>query len=159
MGKLTLQDKIIQICIYIILIILAIITLYPFWNTFIISINNAGDTANGGVTIWPRVFTLANYKVVLQNPDLLQSFFITILRTVVGTFLSILFTSAFAFGLSRKGVYGKKVYTTLCLITMYFSGGIIPYYLLIVKMHMNNTFWVMVIPGIVSVYKDRKSVV
>lgn len=150
--KRSLEDRIIDITIYICLLLLAFVTLYPFWNSLVISFNGGNDTAAGGVTFWPRDFTLENYKYVFKDSRLINAFWITVARTVVGTFLSIMLTSMFAYAMSKRGLIGKKFYMILCVITMYFSGGLIPSYLLIKDLHLMNTFWVMIIPGLVSVW-------
>ncbi|MCJ8012619.1 carbohydrate ABC transporter permease [Paenibacillus sp. KQZ6P-2] len=150
--KRSLEDNIIDIVVYAILLLLAVVTLYPFWNSLVISFNAGNDTAAGGVTLWPREFTLENYKYVFKDARLINALWVTVARTVTGTFLSILFTSMFAYGMSRRGLLGKKFYMILCVITMYFSGGLIPSYLLIKDLHLMDTFWVMIIPGLISVW-------
>lgn len=150
--KLSVEDKIMQAFIYIFLVILGFTMLYPFWNSFVISLNMGSDTTNGGITFWPRKFTLENYEIVFQDKRLLNAFAVSVLRTVVGTFLSIVCTALFAYGMSKRGLIGKKYYMIFCIITMYFSGGLIPHFLLIRELGMMNSFWVMVVPGIISVW-------
>lgn len=145
-------DRILNGCISVILIVLGFVTLYPFWNTLVISFNVGSDTSLGGITFWPRKFTLDNYQIVFRDQRLMQSFLVTIIRTMVGTIGAILFTSVFAYAMSRKGVIGKKYYILMCIVTMYFSGGLIPTFLLIRSLGMMNTFWVLVIPGLISVW-------
>jgi len=141
-----------QTTFYILLTLLGFVTLYPFWNTIVISFNVGSDTSMGGITFWPRKFTLENYQVVFKDSRLLQAFYISVLRTISGTVLSIICTSIFAYGMSRKGVIGKKYYMIFCLITMYFSGGLIPSFLVIRSMGMMDTFLVLIVPGIISVW-------
>jgi putative aldouronate transport system permease protein len=150
MGR-TKSDYLLDTVIYTFLLVFAFVTLYPFWNSVVISFNAGADTARGGITFWPRQFTLENYAVVFRNENIYRSFIITILRTLVGTTLSIFFTAMLAYGLSKK-VAGRNVYMLLCIITLYFSGGLIPTYLLIKDLHLMNTFWVMVVPGMVNVF-------
>lgn len=150
--KLTTGDKVLQLFIYIILILLGFVTLYPFWNSLIISFNMGSDTSLGGITFWPRVPTLDNYEVVFQDSRIGQAFMISIMRTVTGTVLSVLFTAILAYGLSRSELIGRKFYMVFCIITMYFSGGLIPTFLLLREFGMMDTFWVLVIPGLISVY-------
>lgn len=132
--------------------LLGFITFYPFWNALVISLNSGADTALGGVTFWPRQFTWDNYAVVLRDSRLMNAFVISSLRTVIGTALSVLLTAIFAYGMSKKELLGRKVYMIFCIITLYFSGGLIPFYLLCRALGLMNTFWVMIIPGIISVY-------
>lgn len=150
--KQTKGEKIMLSVIYVLLVLLGFVTLYPFWNSAVISFNAGQDTALGGITFWPREFTLENYHVVLQDNRILHGFYISVLRTISGTLLSIFFTSMFAYGLTVKGVIGKKYYMIFAVITMYFSGGLIPFYLVNREIGLMNTFWVMVVPSLISVW-------
>ncbi|MFC5988528.1 carbohydrate ABC transporter permease [Marinicrinis lubricantis] len=140
------------IVIHLLLVILAFVTFYPFWNGAVISFNNGMDTLKGGITFWPRQFTFENYKVVFNDERLLNGFYISVLRTVIGTFLSILATAIFAYGMTKQELIGRKFYMVFCIITMYFSGGLIPTFLLIRGMGLMNSFWVFIIPGLISVW-------
>lgn len=100
--RLSLGDKIMQRTIYILLTLMAVIMLYPFWNALVISFNQGSDTALGGVTLWPRVYTFENYYIVFQDHRLLNSFLITVLRTLSGTALSVFFTALLAYGMSKR---------------------------------------------------------
>lgn len=140
------------VTIYILLSLLAFMTFYPFWNALVISFNSGMDTSMGGVTFWPRVWTLENYGIVFNDARLLNAFFISVGRTVVGTAASILFTAIFAYGISKKELIGRKFYMILCIITMYFSGGLIPSFLLIRELGLMNSFWVFIIPSLISVW-------
>ncbi len=150
--KLSWGDKELQVIICFILAVLGFSTLYPFWNSLVISFNVGSDTSLGGITFWPRKFTLENYSLVFGDGRISQAFMISALRTVSGTLLSVLFTAVFAYGLSKRELIGRKYYMIFCIITMYFSGGLIPSFLLIRGMGMMDTFWVMIIPGLISVY-------
>ncbi len=134
------------ICLFLLTII------YPFLNSFAISLNDAKDTAKGGLTIFPRKFTFSNYVRVFKNPKVYQAYFITFARTVVGTLLGFLFTATLAYGLSNKKLMGRKFYTMICLIPMYFSGGIIPTYFLMQSLHLTNSFWVYIFPNLVGLW-------
>lgn len=152
MHKLSFSDRLLSVSIYTFLVLLAFVTFYPFWNALVISFNSGIDTMKGGVTFWPREFTFENYKIVFEDQRLLNGFFISVSRTVVGTFLSILFTAIFAYGMSKKELIGRNYYMVFCIITMFFSGGLIPSFLLIRELGLMNTFWVMIIPGLISVW-------
>jgi putative aldouronate transport system permease protein len=150
--KLSFGDRVMSAIIHIFLLLLAFVTFYPFWNALVISFNSGMDTVLGGVTFWPRDFTLENYRVVFQDSRILNGFAISILRTVIGTILSVLLTAIFAYGLSKKELIGRNYYMIFCIITMFFSGGLIPTFLLIRELGLLNSFWVMVIPGLISVW-------
>lgn len=152
MIRLSFGDRVMTLTIYILLSLLAFMTFYPFWNALVISFNSGMDTSMGGVTFWPRVWTLENYGIVFNDARLLNAFFISVGRTVVGTAASILFTAIFAYGISKKELIGRKFYMILCIITMYFSGGLIPSFLLIRELGLMNSFWVFIIPSLISVW-------
>lgn len=152
MLKLSFGDKVMSTIIHVFLLLLAFITFYPFWNSLVISFNSGQDTMLGGVTFWPREFTLENYEIVFQDKRLINAFVISILRTGVGTVLSVLATALLAYGLSKKELIGRKYYMIFCLITMFFSGGLIPTFLLVRSLGLMNSFWVMVIPSLILVW-------
>nr|WP_090674197.1 carbohydrate ABC transporter permease [Paenibacillus tianmuensis] len=152
MMKLALEDRVFSVFIHIALLFLAFVTFYPFWNAAVISFNLGSDTSLGGITFWPRAFTLENYQVVLKDVKILKGFGVSIARTLVGTFLTIAATSILAYGLSRKELIGRNYYMTFCIITLYFGGGLIPTYLLIRGLGLFDSFWVFVIPSIISVW-------
>lgn len=148
----TKNDVITDTVIHVLLIFLAILTLYPFLNCLALSLNDANDTARGGVSIIPRVLSFENYKIIAKNPTLYHAYFITILRTIIGTATSVIATAMFSYGMSKPYLKGRKFYMTLCVITMYFGGGLIPFYLLIKNLHLTNNFLVYIIPNLVSVW-------
>ncbi len=150
--KLSFEDKVLQLFIYCFLIVLGFVAMYPFWNSIVISFNSGADTAMGGVTFWPREFTLDNYKIVFEDSRLTQAFMITILRTIIGTFVSIFFTALLAYGMTKKELIGRKYMMIFFVITMYFSGGLIPTFLLIRGLGLLDSFWVFIIPTIINVW-------
>lgn len=150
--KQSAGDRTLLIVIYALLAIMAFFSFYPFWNAAVISFNNGTDTMRGGITFWPRSFTFENYAVVFEDSRLINGFVISVLRTVIGTLLSIGATAIFAYGMSKSELIGRKGYMVFCIITMYFSGGLIPTFLLIRSLDLFNSFWVMVIPGLISVW-------
>ena len=152
MRRLSLGDRMMVVAIYISLVILGFLTFYPFWNAFVISFNAGTDTSLGGVTFWPREWTLDNYAIVFEDDRLLRAFFVTISRTLVGTALSILATAIFSYGMTKKELIGRNYYMVFCVITMYFSGGLIPSFLLIRGLGLMNSFWVFIIPTLISVW-------
>lgn len=152
MDKLTTGDRVMVITIYVLLTLLVFVTFYPFWNSLVISFNLGSDTMLGGVTFWPREFTLENYEIVFQDKRLLHAFLISIARTVVGTAMSVFFTAMLAYGLSKRELIGRKYFMIFCLITMFFAGGLIPSFLLVRELRMLDTFWAMIIPMLVLIW-------
>ncbi|EOS55553.1 MULTISPECIES: carbohydrate ABC transporter permease [Paenibacillus] len=145
-------DRVMVAFIYVFLTVFSLSTLYPFLNAIAISLNEGLDTAKGGITLWPRSFTLENYEVVFQDERLMSGFIISVLRTVVGTVSAILATAIFAYGMTKRELMGRKFYMLMCIFTMYFSGGLIPTFLLIRNLGMFNSFWVYIIPSLIGVW-------
>nr|WP_233168173.1 carbohydrate ABC transporter permease [Paenibacillus roseus] len=141
-----------HIIIYTFLILLSFSALYPFWNALVISFNLGLDTSKGGVTFWPRVFTLENYEIVLNDKRLVNGMVISVARTVVGSAAAILMTAILAYGMTKRELIGRNVYMVYFIFTMYFGGGLIPTFLLIRSLGLMNTFWVFIIPALISVW-------
>ncbi len=150
--RLSTGDRVFAGVNYALLFLLGFVAFYPFWNAAVISFNSGSDTMLGGITFWPREFTLSNYEVVFKEKRLIDGFIISVLRTVTGTALSIVATAIFAYSMTKRELMGRKLYMIMCIVTMYFSGGLIPSYLLIRELNLMDSFWVMVIPGIISVW-------
>lgn len=134
------------------LIFICFITLYPIWYVIINSFNEGTDAMQGGIFWWPREFTLENYITVFQNPGILKAFGITVAKTVVGTICHVFFTAMVAYAYSRKQLVGRKYYMFIGTITMFFSGGLIPTYLLLRDLGLLDTFWVYIFPVLFSFY-------
>ncbi|EES72399.1 putative protein LplC [Paenibacillus sp. oral taxon 786 str. D14] len=150
--KLARSDKWFVGSIYIFLVLLLFVTFYPFWNALVISLNSGSDTARGGITFWPRDFTFENYLFVMKNDALLQGFMISVLRVIAGTILALIFTGLFAYAMSKKHLIGRRAVMVYCIITMVFSGGLIPSFIINRNLGLMDNFWVMVIPSIISVW-------
>lgn len=145
-------DILFNVVNYTLLSLLTICTIYPFWNLLAISLNESGDTLRGQVYLWPNVFTLDNYKVVFQNDALLGATLRSITRTVLGTGLSLICSVMLAYTLSRKEFILRKAINWIMILSMYVSGGLIPTYMLIKNIGLTNSFWVYIIPGLISVF-------
>ncbi|MCX7711799.1 MAG: carbohydrate ABC transporter permease [Clostridia bacterium] len=134
------------------MLLLAVVTLYPFINTIAVSFNDGMDTIRGGIYLWPRVFSLQNYKAVFITGTVFNAFFISVARTVLATVLNIFFTTMLAYTLSRREYVFRKFITVVFVMTMYFNAGIIPNYLLIRDLHLMNNFLVYVVPSLVAAF-------
>lgn len=141
-----------DIVVYILLVLVFIICLYPFWNIFVISVNDALDTLKGGLYLWPRIFTLDSYRMVFKNDEILHAAFISAARTVIGTLFSLTFTTLLAYAMSKKDLFGGKLISLFFIFTMYFGGGLVPYYMILKSFHLIDTFMVYIIPGAIGVY-------
>ena len=134
------------------MLVIIFLVVFPFWQILMISLNDATDAVRGGIYFWPRQFSLASYKEVFSNAKLIPAFSITILKTISGTALSVGLTALFAYALSKKRLVGRKFYSLFALITLFFSGGLIPYYTLIINLKLDDNFLVYIIPGVVNVF-------
>jgi putative aldouronate transport system permease protein len=150
--KTSVGDKIFDICNYIFMICLVIVTLYPFINMFALSFNDANDSIRGDIYIWPREWTFRNYEYVFNESNVFYATFISAARTILGTIVSVFCTAMLAYAISRPEYKLKKFVSITFIFTMYFSGGLIPGYLLIKELGMLNSFWVYIIPGIIGVF-------
>ncbi|SDS03209.1 putative aldouronate transport system permease protein [Paenibacillaceae bacterium GAS479] len=147
-----LRSKAFDILNVFFMIAIIVVTLGPFWFTIVGSFNSGLDYLRGGVYFWPREFTIANYSAVLSDETIYQAFFVTGFRTIVGTFIHVLFTALIAYGLSRPYLVGRNVYMIIIMITMFFSGGLIPTYLLYKELGLLNNMLVYIIPNMFSVW-------
>lgn len=129
------------------------ITLYPFYYVIIASLNEPLDLLKGPVYFLPRKFSLINFVYVMQDNDIIKAAFITVARTLIGSLSAVLFTAAFAYGVSKKKLLGRKFFISMALVTMYFSGGLIPSYILISKgLHLQGNFLVYIIPNLFNAF-------
>ena len=134
------------------LLILVLITVYPFYNVLLISLNDPVDTLKGGLSFYVRKFTFENYEYFFSQNSFLRAFTLSISRTVIGALTSVLFTAAFSYGLSKRRLIGRKFLTALMVIPMYVSGGLIPTFLVIQSIGLYQNFWVYIIPALFSSY-------
>jgi putative aldouronate transport system permease protein len=138
--------------VYVFLILVFIVTFYPFWNILVLSLNSAEDTIRGGIYFWPRVFSLSSYQQILTDQEILNGVKVTVARTLIGTPLAVLVISLLSYPLSKRDLVGGRFFTLFFLFTMYFGGGLIPYYMILKSLHLIDTFWVYIAPGLMNVF-------
>lgn len=141
-----------SVFIAVFMIIFVVVTLYRVLNTLAISFNDGTDALKGGIYLWPRKFTLKNYTTVLQKNNLVTGAIVTVARTVIGTVLSLVLNAILAFIVSRPKFLFRKQLSLFWVITMYVNGGMIPTFVLYKNLHLTNTFWVYVVPGVISAF-------
>lgn len=141
-----------DIIIYAILFVIALSTLFPFWHVLMYSFSDSWAAMSGGLFLWPREPTLISYQMLFKTSQIFIAYRNTILKTVVGTVLSITISAMTAYPLSLKRLKGRNAISGFMFFTMIFSGGIIPTYLVIKALGLLDTFWVYVIPGMMSAY-------
>lgn len=137
---------------YGLLVLLCLSIILPTLNVLALALNVGTDAAKGGIYFWPRQFTLDNFKEVFSQSNIVNGFFISIFRTIVGTFLSVLLTAMAAYALKSKTLPGQKQITFFVFFTMLFSGGLIPYYIVLKELHLTNSIWVYIVPALYSVW-------
>lgn len=150
--KTLFGDKIFTVCNVLFMIAFVVITLYPVLNTLAISLNDGTDALRGGIYLFPRKFTMKNYMTVLEKDNLVTGAYITVARTVVGTVFSLVTNAILAYIVSRKRFLFKQQLSLFWVVTMYVNGGMIPTFLLFKGLHLTNSFWVYVIPGMISAF-------
>lgn len=144
--------RVFNICNIVFLILLSIVLIYPYINQLAIAFNDGTDTALGGVTIYPREFTLINFKTILSDPNILTATVVTVARTVLTVLVALAVTFSAAYALTRENLKGRTVINKILLVTMYFNAGVIPTYVLFRYLGLINSFWVYVLPFTFSFY-------
>ncbi len=141
-----------DIFIAVFMIIFLAVTLYPVINTLALSFNDGTDAIRGEIYLWPRIWSVKNYETVFKMQTLKTGAIVTVARTVLGTLSSLAVNALLAFILSRKRFLFKKSVSLFWVITMYVNGGLIPVFLLYRDLKLTNSFWVYVVPGMVSAW-------
>ena len=141
-----------DVVLIVILVIVSFACVYPFGYVFANSFASYNVASRGAVAWWPSELSLDGYHAVFENKYLVSGFTVTVLRTIVATSAHVLFTSFVSYAMSRPNLIGKKIYMKIAMITMFFNGGLIPNFILMNKLHLYNTFWVFVLPGMFTFY-------
>lgn len=132
--------------------LLAFTFVYPFWYLFAVSIADAEKASMTQIVFLPSHFSLDSYENVLSSIYVWYGFLWSIIRTVLGTVIALLLGYHYAYALSKRYLPNRKFWTTILIITMFFSGGMVPDYLLIRDLGLRNTIWALVLPGAISAY-------
>ena len=135
------------------LILLMFVTLYPVINTVAYSLNDGTDALKGGISLWPRVWSLKSYQSILQDPAVYQAAWISASKTVIITVLNLFWTGMLSYALARREYVLRRFITTVMILTMYVNAGLIPNYLLISKtLRLSKSYWVYIIPTMFSCF-------
>jgi len=152
-GKKKFSHKIFDYCNGILLVILMMSTLYPFLYVIFASLSDSDLLmAHKGMLLKPIGFSVEAYKAVLANPQIYSGYRNTIFVVIFGTIVNIVMTSMGAYVLSKKTFYFRSALNTMVVITMFFSGGLIPNFLLVKGMGLYNSLWALIIPGAISTW-------
>lgn len=131
---------------------LALVTLYPFYNVLILSLSNTVSVATHTPYLLPYAFDLTGYKTILQDIYFAKSLAVSVFVTAVGTLVNMFLSVTGAYVLSKKYLIGRGLFLTLILFTMLFNGGLVPTYMIIKGLGLINNVWVMILPAAVSTY-------
>lgn len=142
-----------DVCNVIFFVLLALLMILPFWNVLVVSISTQGEYMRTPFLIFPKEPTLQTYKFLFSSPLIPRAYLMTIVITVGSTIFNLLCTSMLAYALSKTRIHGRAFFLIFLMFTMFFSGGIIPSYLLIKNtLHLDNTLWALILPGGVNVF-------
>lgn len=150
--QLSLSDKIFDAVNVIGMLLLCFLTLYPIWYVLVNSLNDGQDAMRGGIYWLPRMFSLDNYEAVFKNAGIMTAMGVTVMKTVIGVAAHVFFTAMVAYAYSRRELIGRNIYMLMGTVTMFFSGGLIPYFLLIRDLGMLDSFAVYIIPALFSFF-------
>ncbi|MNO19387.1 L-arabinose transport system permease protein AraQ [compost metagenome] len=150
--KEDLDSRIFDAINIILLFLVTVVIVVPLWNVIISSLSSGKALAEGGFIFWSKEFSLENYRAVFNDNTIWQSFLVSISKTFTGVVTHVFFCAMIGYGLSKRYIRGRKLYVAMGVITMFFSGGMIPTYLLIKSLGLLNSFWVYIIPALFSYY-------
>ncbi|MDQ1913577.1 carbohydrate ABC transporter permease [Paenibacillus sp. GD4] len=145
-------DRVFDAVNTLLLILITVIVMYPLLFVLSASVSEPSVVARGQLWLLPKGINFVGYERVFQNKEILSGYMNTIVYTLVGTAINLVLTICAAYPLSRADFRGRHVITAFIVFTMFFSGGLIPTYLLVKKLGMLNTLWAMVIPNAIAVY-------
>ncbi|MEH7480965.1 carbohydrate ABC transporter permease [Neobacillus drentensis] len=150
--KEDINSRIFNLFNVILMVIFTIIIIVPVWNVLVSSFSSGKSLANGGFAFWPKEFSIENYQAVFRDDSIWQAFFISVAKTLIGAGSHVLFCAIVAYSYSKKHLKGRKLYSAIGIITMFFGGGMVPTYLLIKSLGLLNSFWVYIIPALFSFF-------
>ena len=144
-------ERAFQVFNYAFLLLIMLVCLYPVWYVAVASFSNSNAlTQHSGLLFRPIGFSIDAYKKVFQNPMIGKGYLNTLFILIIGVFLDLVMTSLGAYFLSRKRVMFKKPIMLFIVFTMFFSGGMIPFYINLKELHLTNTLWGLIIPFMIT---------
>lgn len=150
--KDSLSRKLFYIFDIVFMLVMCVVVLFPYLNVLAKAFNDGQDTMRGGITIFPRIFTLENFATVMRDDSFWRSALVTVSCVIVGTVLGLLTQFLSAYVLLNEKLYGHKFWIILIMIPRYISGGLIANYIFYANIGMLNNYWVYILPGCFSVY-------
>jgi len=152
MYRLTVGDVIFNIINYTIFAVFTFACFFPFWYLFCNTVSDSDAVSKGIVKFFPQDFTLENYKNIITDSTTLRAFFVTLSRTILGTAVMVIASALIGYLVTKKELWGRKVWYRLLVITMYFNAGIIPWYMNMSMLGLTGNYLAYIIPGIVAPY-------
>lgn len=151
--KISKSERVFDIFNFLFMLCMMVIMFYPMWHVVCASFSDAKLlSSHTGLLLWPNGYSVTAYKLMAKNPMILRGYGNTIFILVFGLLLNLIMTCLTAYVLSRKNVMLNRPLTVLIVFTMYFSGGLIPTYLNIIQLGLENTLWAVIVPGAISTY-------
>jgi putative aldouronate transport system permease protein len=150
--NMKIGDIAFDLVVYTLCILIFIIIAYPLYFIIIASVSDSTLVATGKVTLFPRGFSLYGFKEIFKDTRIWTGYKNTLIYTIGGTAVNLIFTLPAAYTLSRQEFRGRRPIMLLFVITMFFNGGLIPTYLLMKQLHLINTIWVFIIPFCVNIF-------
>ena len=141
-----------DVAIFFILLFYVIAVIFPFYNAFVVSISSEAAYMSSDLLLWPKDITFEAYETVFTSSQMWHGLGITMILLVFGTIYQLFFTVITGYAMSREKWFGKNFVMNMILVTMFFGGGLIPYYYLIKNLGLYNTVWVMIIPGAIDTF-------
>ncbi|WP_372629665.1 carbohydrate ABC transporter permease [Cohnella sp.] len=135
-----------------VLIALCVVTMYPIVYVFMYSISDAAAAASRSITVYPIEFTLDNYRSIFVDNRILKAFWISVERTVLGSLLHLLVTGLAAYSFSKENLIMRRKLLIFFIIPLYFSGGLLPFYVQIVNLGLYNNFLVYILPTAMGIF-------
>jgi putative aldouronate transport system permease protein len=145
-------DGVFEIAVNLVLLLLMLFFLYPFYNCVILAFNDGQDALKPGIYFWPREFTMDNFAKAIKAPGMGSAAFLSVLRTGIGTVLTLLVCSIFSYAISKSRLRFRRLYMVIIMIPMFIGGGMIPSFLLIRNLGLFNNFMVYVLPSMFSTF-------
>lgn len=151
-NKIHIGSYTFDVVLILIMLVFSIIMIYPFINVIAISFSSSAMISSGQVSWWPKELNLKGYEIVFGQNAVWRAYKNTVIYAITATVINLLFTSMIAYALTVSDFVLKKPLTIFLVITMFFSGGTVPTYLIVNKLGMLNTIWSMVLPNAISAY-------
>lgn len=150
--KHTKGEKIFQVFNVLIMLLVCFIMVYPYLNQVAISFNEGIDAMKGGIGIFPRKFTMANYKAIFSTNSLYRGAAISVSITILHTLLCLVVLYASAYGITRSGLPYRRGITLFLMLPCYVSAGVVPTYIIFRYLGLINNYWIYILPGCFSFY-------